>query len=210
MWVRLWVIVDELGVGSVLDVGCGTGTFVCLLAERGIDVVGGRPGRCVARRRPSEAPCRSRALVARRGGHAPTSACGPGHDDGQRGAGLLTDEDWAWARVICGASPSQTPSLALSEQHDQDLRWCSLASDSVELNWGAGMVPIIVGLSILALTSSGPSWSFGVGVRRHNRTGMRPRTVTSTTRTRTGSQVTAAAAVAPVAASEVPDDRTLS
>ena len=28
-------IVDELGARSVLDVGCGTGTFACLLAARG-------------------------------------------------------------------------------------------------------------------------------------------------------------------------------
>jgi len=33
-------MVDELGASSVLDVGCGTGTFACRLARRGIDVVG--------------------------------------------------------------------------------------------------------------------------------------------------------------------------
>lgn len=33
-------IVDEFGARSVLDIGCGTGTFACLLARRGIDVVG--------------------------------------------------------------------------------------------------------------------------------------------------------------------------
>ncbi len=36
-------IAAELGAKSVLDVGCGTGTFACLLAGRGIDVVGVDP-----------------------------------------------------------------------------------------------------------------------------------------------------------------------
>ena len=31
-------LVDELGARSVLDVGCGTGTLACTLAERGVDV----------------------------------------------------------------------------------------------------------------------------------------------------------------------------
>ncbi len=33
-------IVDEFGARTVLDVGCGTGTFACLLATRGVEVVG--------------------------------------------------------------------------------------------------------------------------------------------------------------------------
>jgi 2-polyprenyl-3-methyl-5-hydroxy-6-metoxy-1,4-benzoquinol methylase len=36
-------LADELGARSVLDIGCGTGTFACLLAQRGKDVTGVDP-----------------------------------------------------------------------------------------------------------------------------------------------------------------------
>lgn len=48
-------LVEELGAQSVLDVGCGTGTFACLLAQRGKTVIGIDPATAsleVARRNP--------------------------------------------------------------------------------------------------------------------------------------------------------------
>lgn len=48
-------LVDELGVQSVLDLGCGTGTFACLLARRGKEVIGVDPAAAsldVARHKP--------------------------------------------------------------------------------------------------------------------------------------------------------------
>ncbi|MGH8980368.1 MAG: class I SAM-dependent methyltransferase [Acidimicrobiales bacterium] len=54
-------IVQELDCGSVLDVGCGTGTFACMLARRGIDVVGVDPAAAsldVARAKPGAARVR--------------------------------------------------------------------------------------------------------------------------------------------------------
>ena len=48
-------IADEFGARGVLDIGCGTGTFGCLLAERGFEVVGVDPAAAsleVARAKP--------------------------------------------------------------------------------------------------------------------------------------------------------------
>jgi len=48
-------IVDEFGARSVLDIGCGTGTFACLLARRGVTVIGVDPAQAslaVARSKP--------------------------------------------------------------------------------------------------------------------------------------------------------------
>jgi SAM-dependent methyltransferase len=48
-------IATEFGARSVLDIGCGTGTFACLLAGRGVDVTGVDPARAslgIARDKP--------------------------------------------------------------------------------------------------------------------------------------------------------------
>ncbi|MGH3507652.1 MAG: class I SAM-dependent methyltransferase, partial [Nocardioidaceae bacterium] len=48
-------IVEELGATAVLDIGCGTGRFACMLAARGIDVVAVDPAVAsldVARNKP--------------------------------------------------------------------------------------------------------------------------------------------------------------
>ena len=48
-------IVEELGGRSILDIGCGTGTFACMLAARGIDVTAVDPAAAsldVARGKP--------------------------------------------------------------------------------------------------------------------------------------------------------------
>src|SRR5438552_3032086 len=45
----------EFGARTVLDIGCGTGTFACLLAGRGLEVIAVDPAAAsleVARRKP--------------------------------------------------------------------------------------------------------------------------------------------------------------
>ncbi len=52
-------MVDEFGAHSVLDIGCGTGTFVCLLARRGLTVTAVDPAEAslaVARTKPGARP----------------------------------------------------------------------------------------------------------------------------------------------------------
>ncbi|MCA2180673.1 class I SAM-dependent methyltransferase [Nonomuraea glycinis] len=90
-------MVDEFGARRVLDVGCGTGTFACLLAERGVEVVGMDPAGAsldVARAKPGAD--RVRWIL----GDATTLP--PLQADlaimtGNVAQVFLTDEDWAAA-----------------------------------------------------------------------------------------------------------------
>jgi SAM-dependent methyltransferase len=87
-------LIDEFGVLSILDIGCGTGTFACLLARRGKVVTGIDPAAAsveVARRKPGAE--RVRWLV----GDATTLP--PFQVDlvtmtGNVAQVFLTDEDW--------------------------------------------------------------------------------------------------------------------
>jgi SAM-dependent methyltransferase len=97
-------LIHEFGVRSVLDIGCGTGTFACLLAQLGKEVTGIDPATAsveVARRKPGAD--RVRWLV----GEAttlPPLAVDLVTMTGNVAQVFLTDEDWVAAlRAAHGA-----------------------------------------------------------------------------------------------------------
>ncbi|MCM3533409.1 class I SAM-dependent methyltransferase [Cellulosimicrobium funkei] len=100
-------IVEELGVRRVLDVGCGTGTFACLLAQRGVEVVGLDPAGAsldVARTKPGAE--RVRWL------HGDTTALPPLQVDlatmtANVAQVFLTDD--AWAATLRGVHDALAP-----------------------------------------------------------------------------------------------------
>ena len=100
-------IVDELGARSVLDIGCGTGTFACMLARRGLEVIGLDPAAAsldVARSKPGSD--RVRWL------HGDASTLPRLRVDAALMTGnvaqvFLTDE--AWAATLTGARSALRP-----------------------------------------------------------------------------------------------------
>ena len=88
-------VVDELGARSVLDIGCGTGTFACMLAGRGVDVVGVDPAWAsleFARARPGADAVRWLHGDATT---LPPLAVDAAFMTGNVAQVFLTDEDWA-------------------------------------------------------------------------------------------------------------------
>ena len=88
-------MVAELEARSVLDIGCGTGTFACLLASRGIDVVAVDPARAsldLARAKPG-----ADAVQWLHGDATtlPPLAVDAASMTGNVAQVFLTDDDWA-------------------------------------------------------------------------------------------------------------------
>jgi SAM-dependent methyltransferase len=87
-------IVREFAAQRVLDLGCGTGTFACLLAARGLEVVGVDPAAAsldVARRKPHADRVR---WVLGDATVLPELACDLATMTGNVAQVFLTDADW--------------------------------------------------------------------------------------------------------------------
>jgi SAM-dependent methyltransferase len=104
-------LVDELWARSVLDVGCGTGTFACLLAARGIAVTGVDPARASlaqARRKPGAAHVR---WVEAEASAVPPVGADVVTMTGNVAQVFLTDE--GWGRALGAARDALVPGGAL-------------------------------------------------------------------------------------------------
>jgi SAM-dependent methyltransferase len=89
-------IAAELGARSVLDVGCGTGTFACLLADRGLAVVGVDPAAAsldIARAKPGAQ--RVRWVPGDVASLRPELEVDLATMTGNTSGVFLTDEEWA-------------------------------------------------------------------------------------------------------------------
>ena len=97
-------LVDEFGARTVVDVGCGTGSLACLLASRGVRVVGLDPAAAsldVARRKPHAETVR---WVHGDAGSLPPLQADLATMTGNVAQVFLTDEDWTAAlRAVRGA-----------------------------------------------------------------------------------------------------------
>lgn len=125
-------IVEELSARTVLDIGCGTGTFACLLAARGVSVTGLDPAAAslaVARAKPGADQVR---LV-----HGDPLALPELQVDlvtmtGNVAQVFLTDDDWAG--VLAAAHPALRPggSLVFETRRPAAQGWTAWTRDRTE------------------------------------------------------------------------------
>lgn len=87
------IVVDELGALSVLDIGCGTGTFALMLAARGLDVTGVDPAAAsvdVARAKPGADAVRWVVGTADARSAASDTSDAQGAEDASAGVDVVT------------------------------------------------------------------------------------------------------------------------
>lgn len=116
-------IVDEFGAASVLDIGCGTGTFACRLATAGIDVTGVDPAVAsldVARGKPGAGAVR---WIAGDATTLPAMQVDMATMTANVAQVFLTDDDWL--ATLRGAATALCPGghLAFEVRDPQQEAW---------------------------------------------------------------------------------------
>jgi SAM-dependent methyltransferase len=122
-------LAHSFGARSVLDIGCGTGTFACLLADRGFDVIGVDPAAAsldIARAKPGAD--RVRWL------HGDATTLPPLQVDmatmtGNVAQVFVTDEEWASTMDCTYAALRPGGRLVFETRDPQQKAWLSWTRD---------------------------------------------------------------------------------
>ncbi|SFO12198.1 Ubiquinone/menaquinone biosynthesis C-methylase UbiE [Geodermatophilus obscurus] len=131
-------LVEELGARTVLDVGCGTGSFACLLAERGVQAVGVDPAAAsldVARRKPRADEVR---WLLGDAGSLPPLQVDLATMTGNVAQVFLTDEEWAATLGAIRAALRPGGRLVFESRRPERQAWREWTR---ERSWTRAVVP---------------------------------------------------------------------
>ncbi len=131
-------LVEEYGARAVLDVGCGTGSLACLLAGRGVQVVGVDPAAAsldVARRKPRADGVR---WVLGDAGSLPPLQVDLATMTGNVAQVFLTDEEWAATLGAVRAALRPGGRLVFESRRPERQAWREWTR---ERSWTRAVVP---------------------------------------------------------------------
>ncbi len=131
-------LVEEYGARAVLDVGCGTGSLACLLAGRGVQVVGVDPAAAsldVARRKPRADGVR---WVLGDAGSLPPLQVDLATMTGNVAQVFLTDEEWAATLGAIRAALRPGGRLVFESRRPERQAWREWTR---ERSWTRAVVP---------------------------------------------------------------------
>jgi ubiquinone/menaquinone biosynthesis C-methylase UbiE len=156
-------IVAELGAHTVLDVGCGTGTFAIALAERGCEVIGVDPARAsleVAQEKPGSERVR---WIHSRAAELPALQVDLATMTGNVAQAVVEPEDWAatLTRIRQALRPTGHLVFEVRDPAFEGWReWTRAASHRVVEVPGRGPVESWVELTTVELPLVSFRWTF--------------------------------------------------